>query len=95
MARREGKALVWQLTNERLGSAIREAYEISPLPNPPLELPDFPAIPPSDSETLVRQALGIFTVDRQGFEIRLAEIIEIRLPDYVKRAIDPDEAESR
>ena len=95
MARREGKALVWQLTNERLGSAIREAYEISPLPNSPLELPDFPAIPPSDSESLVRQALGIFTVDRQGFEIRLAEIIEIRLPDYVKRAIDPDEAESR
>ena len=95
MARREGKALVWQRTNERLGSAIREAYEISPLPNPPLELPDFPAIPPSDSETLVRQALGIFTVDRQGFEIRLAEIIEIRLPDYVKRAIDPAEAESR
>lgn len=95
MARREGKALVWQRTNERLGESVRDAYEIAPLPNPPLELPDFPAIPPRDSESLVRQAMGIFSVDRQGFEIRLVEITDLILPDYVKRAIDPEEAESR
>ena len=95
MARREGKALVWQRTNERLGESIRDAYDTAPLPNPPLELPDFPAIPPRDSESLIRQAAGIFTVDRQGFEIRLVEIIDTILPDYVKRAIDPEEAESR
>ena len=46
MARREGSALVWQKTDERLKEAVREAFEIAPLPNPPLELPDFPAISP-------------------------------------------------
>ena len=45
MARREGSALVWQKTDERLKEAVLEAFEIAPLPNPPLELPDFLAIP--------------------------------------------------
>ena len=94
MARREGSALVWQKTDERLKKAVREAFEIAPLPNPPLELPDFPAIPPADSESLIRQAAGIFAIDRQGFNMRLAEVCEIHLPDYVRRSIDSEEAES-
>ena len=94
MARREGSALVWQKTDERLKEAVREAFETAPLPNPPLELPDFPAIPPADSESLVRQAVGIFAIDRQGFNMRLAEVCEIHLPDYVRRSIDSEEAES-
>ncbi|MED5231728.1 MAG: hypothetical protein VYB30_05110 [Candidatus Thermoplasmatota archaeon] len=94
MARREGSALVWQTTDERLKKAVREAFEIAPLPNPPLELPDFPAIPPADSESLVRQAAGIFAIDRQGFNMRLAEVCEIYLPDHVRRSIDSEEAES-
>ena len=79
MARREGSALVWQKTDERLKEAVREAFEIAPLPNPPLELPDFPAISPTDSESLVRQAAGIFAIDRQGFNMRLAEVCELSL----------------
>ncbi len=94
MARREGSALVWQLTDERLKRAVREAFEIAPLPNPPLELPDFPAIPPIDADSLVRQAAGIFAIDRQGFNLRLSEITDEHLPDHAKRAIDPEEAES-
>ena len=94
MARREGSALVWQKTDERLKEAVREAFEIAPLPNPPLELPDFPAISPTDSESLVRQAAGIFAIDRQGFNMRLAEVCEVHLPDHVRRSIDPMEAES-
>ena len=80
MARREGSALVWQKTDERLKEAVFEAFEIAPLPNPPLELPDFPAIPPASSQSLVRQAAGIFAIDRQGFNMRLAEVCEIHLP---------------
>ena len=94
MARREGSALVWQKTDERLKKAVREAFEIAPLPNPPLELPDFPAIPPADSESLIRQAAGIFAIDRQGFNMRLAEVCDVHLPDYVRRSIDSEEAES-
>jgi len=94
MARREGSALVWQKTDERLKLAISEAFETAPLPNPPLELPDFPAIPPENAEALVRQAAGIFAIDRQGFNLRLSEIIDDHLPDHVKRSIDPEDAES-
>ena len=94
MARREGNALVWQKTDERLKEAVREAFDLAPLPNPPLELPDFPAISPTDSESLVRQAAGIFAIDRQGFNMRLAEVCELHLPNHVRRSIDPMEAES-
>jgi hypothetical protein len=95
MARREGSALVWEMADERLKLAVREAFLLAPLPNPPLELPDFPAIPPSDAESLVRQAVGIFTIDRQGFNLRLTEVCDNHIPDHVKRSIDIDEAESR
>tara|TARA_B100000029_G_scaffold73076_3_gene64989 strand:+ start:2989 stop:4323 length:1335 start_codon:yes stop_codon:yes gene_type:complete len=94
MARREGSALVWQMTDERLKQVVREAYEVAPLPNPPLELPDFPAIPPSSAEALVRQAAGIFAIDRQGFNLRLSELVDEHLPDHARRSIDPEEAES-
>ena len=94
MPRREGKALVWQVTDERLKHAVSQAFDIAPLPNPPLELPDFPAIPPTNSESLVRQAAGIFAIDRQGFNMRLAEVCELHLPNHVRQSIDPIEAES-
>ena len=94
MTRREGNALVWQITDEKLKQAVREAFDIAPLPNPPLELPDFPAIPPDNADSLVRQAAGVFAIDRQGFNMRLAEVCEIHIPDHVRRAIDPKEAES-
>ena len=57
MARREGSALVWEMADERLKLAVREAFLLAPLPNPPLELPDFPAIPPSDAESLLGKRL--------------------------------------
>ena len=95
MARREGSALVWEMADERLKLAVREAFLLAPLPNPPLELPDFPAIPPSDAESLVRQAAGIFAIDRQGFNLRLTEVCDDHIPDHVKRSIDIEEAESR
>ena len=94
MPRREGKALVWQVTDERLKHAVSQAFDIAPLPNPPLELPDFPAIPPTNSESLVRQAAGIFAIDRQGFNMKLAEVCELHLPNHVRQSIDPIEAES-
>lgn len=94
MARREGSALVWQMTDERLKQAVREAFEVAPLPNPPLELPDFPAIPPAEADSLVRQAAGIFAIDRQGFNLRLTELLDDHLPDHVNRSIDPEDAES-
>ena len=88
MARREGSALVWQKTDERLKKAVREAFEIAPLPNPPLELPDFPARPPSDVSKIIQQALGISSIDTAGFLFRLEQVIEKDEPDFIKRHID-------
>ena len=93
MARREGSALVWEMADKRLKLAVREAFLLAPLPNPPLELPDFPAIPPSDTESLIRQAAGIFAIDRQGFNLRLTEVCDEHIPDHVKRSIDVDSSQ--
>ncbi|MCH2436250.1 MAG: hypothetical protein MK170_00795, partial [Candidatus Thalassarchaeum sp.] len=95
MASRIGSALVWQRVNEQLVEAVAEAYAAGPLPNPPLELPEFPANPPKDAESLIRQASGIYAIDRNGFEMRLSEIEEKMLPDHVKRAIDSEAAKAR
>ena len=73
--------------------AVLEAFEIAPLPNPPLELPDFLPFPlPLLNHWFGRRK--IFAIDRQGFNMRLAEVCEIHLPDYVRRSIDPTESES-
>ena len=55
-----------------------------------MELPDFPAIQPTSSDSLVQQAVGLYAIDRAGFNQRLSAIVEDALPDYVNRNIDPD-----
>lgn len=90
MSRREASALVWGRCEELLKGYVEASFSTAPLPNPPLELPDFPAIQPTDSDSLVRQASGIYAIDRAGFNQRLSSIVEEGLPDFVKRNIDPD-----
>jgi len=38
----------------------------------------------------VQQAVGLYAIDRAGFNQRLSAIVEDTLPDYVNRNIDPD-----
>ncbi len=90
MSRRESSALVWGRCEELLREYVESSFSTSPLPNPPLELPDFPAIQPTSSDSLVQQAVGLYAIDRAGFNQRLSAIVESTLPDYVNRNIDPD-----
>jgi len=90
MSRREASALVWERGEELLKEYVERSFSIAPLPNPPLELPDFPAIQPTESDSLVQQASGLYAVDRAGFNQRLSSIVEEEEPDFVKRNIDPD-----
>tara|TARA_Y100001970_G_scaffold110084_1_gene137498 strand:+ start:582 stop:1916 length:1335 start_codon:yes stop_codon:yes gene_type:complete len=90
MSRREASALVWESCGELLKGYVEASFSTAPLPNPPLELPDFPAIQPTDSISLIRQASGIYAIDRAGFDQRLSSVVEEVLPDFVKRSIDPD-----
>ena len=95
MSRREASALVWERCEELLRGYVESSFSTSPLPNPPLELPDFPAIQPTSSDSLVQQAVGLYSIDRAGFNQRLSAIVEGVLPDYVDRNIDPDSAREK
>ena len=90
MARREAKALTRESCNNLLIESISFSFDFLPLPNPPLELPDFPARPPAELSKIIQQALGISSVDTAGFLYRLEQVIDKEEPDFVKRHIDPD-----
>ena len=90
MSRREAKALLREHCDKMLRESISLSFEYLPLPNPPLEIPDFPAQSPNDLTTLTQQALGIFSIDTAGFLYRLDIIIENHEPSFIKRHIDPD-----
>tara|TARA_B110000003_G_scaffold179591_1_gene178900 strand:+ start:777 stop:2123 length:1347 start_codon:yes stop_codon:yes gene_type:complete len=88
MAQREAKALVREHCNKILIESITLSFEFLPLPNPPLELPDFPARPPSDKSKIIQQALGLFSIDTAGFLFRLEQVIEKDEPNFIKSHID-------
>ncbi len=89
MSRREAKALLREYCDELLCECISLSFEYLPLPNPPLEIPDFPAQNPDDLALLTQQALGISSIDTAGFLYRLELITEDFEPSYIKRHIDP------
>ena len=90
MSRREAKALLREHCDKMLSESIALSFEYLPIPNPPLEIPDFPARSPDDLTTLTQQALGISSIDTAGFLYRLDTIIENHEPSYIKRHFDPD-----
>jgi hypothetical protein len=82
MTRREAKVLVREYCDELLIESINLSFNFLPLPNPPLELPDFPAKPPSKASEIIQQASGISSIDTSGFLYRLEQIIEKDEPSY-------------
>tara|TARA_Y100000589_G_scaffold175518_2_gene166587 strand:- start:1696 stop:3036 length:1341 start_codon:yes stop_codon:yes gene_type:complete len=95
MSRRQAQALIWESCEHLIREFVESAFLSSPLPNPPLELPDFPAIVPKSSEALVDQSIGIYLIDKAGFNHRLTTIVNERAPDHVKRNIDPESAKQK
>ena len=95
MSRRQAQALIWESCEHLIRRFVDSAFLSSPLPNPPLELPDFPAIVPKSSEALVDQAIGIYLIDKAGFNHRLTTIVNERTPDHIKRNIDPESAKQK
>ncbi len=95
MSRREPEALIWERCEVLIKEFVVSAYGCSTLPNPPLELPDFPAIQPESCQNLVNQTKGLFLIDRAGFKHRLSSVVNDTLPDHVKRNIDPKGAKQK
>ena len=90
MTRREAKVLVREYCDELLIESINLSFNFLPLPNPPLELPDFPAKPPSKASEIIQQASGISSIDTSGFLYRLEQIIEKDEPSFIKRHIEKE-----
>ena len=90
MSRREARTLIWEGSEALIRELIEASFQAATLPHPPLELPDFPAIQPETSEKLADQAVGIFLNDKAGFNHRLSSIVDDKIPDYVRRNIDPE-----
>ena len=90
MSRREARTLIWEGCEALIRELIVASFQAATLPHPPLELPDFPAIQPETSEKLADQAVGIFLNDKAGFNHRLSSIVDDKIPDYVRRNIDPE-----
>ena len=90
MPKRETKALLRQSCDNLMKECISLSFDFLPLPNPPLEIPDFPARPPNRLSSLIQQALGISSIDNAGFLYRLNIICDLYEPSYIKRHIDPE-----
>ena len=90
MPKRETKALLRQSCDNLMKECISLSFDFLPLPNPPLEVPDFPARPPNSLSSLTQQALGISSIDSAGFLYRLNIICDLYEPSYIKRHIDPE-----
>ena len=90
MSRREARTLIWEGCEALIRELTETSFQAATLPHPPLELPDFPAIQPETSEKLADQAVGIFLNDKAGFNHRLSSIVDDKIPDYIRRNIDPE-----
>jgi len=90
MSRREARTLIWEGCEALIRELTVASFQAATLPHPPLELPDFPAIQPETSEKLADQAVGIFLNDKAGFNHRLSSIVDDKIPDYIRRNIDPE-----
>ena len=62
---------ILERTTSDLVSALERSVTSWPLPHPPRQDPDFPALPPGSPEQFVKQGMGLFQADRGAFERNL------------------------
>ena len=54
MVRRDAEPLIWENCSKILERYVKDSYNQGPLPQPPLESPDFPSSPPNALNTCLR-----------------------------------------
>ena len=52
MVRRDAEPLIWENCTILLEKYVKNSFNQGKLPNPPLELPDFPAQPPKSIDII-------------------------------------------
>ncbi len=66
-----------------------------PLPPPPLQDSDLPPIEPDSVDEVKERALGLFTVDKAGFERHLSNARESIIPHRLGLTVDPEKEGER
>jgi len=77
MHRRDSRPIIFEIVGNLIDEAIQAAWSCITIHDPIHELPDFPALRPTNSTKLTQQAAGLHAADRRGFDLRLEDVIEI------------------
>ena len=82
---------IFELVAKNLVEALERGTVKWPLPHPPLEDSDFPAIHPVSPHDLLDKGLGILNLDRGMFERHLNNVVERLVPYRMNLTDDPFE----
>ncbi len=77
MHRRDSRPLIFEIVGNQIHEAIEAAWSSVTIHDPIHELPDFPALRPTNPSKLTQQAAGLHAANRKGFDIRLENVIEM------------------
>ena len=77
MHRRDSRPIIFEIVGNLIKEAIEAAWLSITIHDPIHELPDFPALRPTNPTKLIQQAAGLHAADRRGFDLRLEDAIEI------------------
>ncbi|MED5487393.1 MAG: hypothetical protein VYB40_06855 [Candidatus Thermoplasmatota archaeon] len=87
-------ALLWQTSHDLLTELVQTGVSHAPFPPPPHLFEGIPVIEPSP-ETIAQQAITVDALDKAGFKRIIVTHLELKRPDYVRRAIDEERALNR
>ncbi len=90
-AKKRVSETIMERTTADLVSALERSITSWPLPDPPRQDPDFPALPPGNPEQFIKQGLGLFQVDRGAFDRNLISSVELIVPYRMGLSEDPFE----
>jgi hypothetical protein len=90
-ARTELVESIFELVAKKLIEALEYGTTKWPLPGPPVQDPDFPALHPASPHDLFSLGLGILNLDRGMFERHLINVVERLVPYRMNLTDDPFE----
>lgn len=95
----KSKSAISATAFERVATGLVEALERGteawPLPTPPVQDPDFPAVQPISPHELFEAGLGLLNIDRGMFEHHLNTVVDTIVPYRMNLTDDPFEVHGR
>ena len=95
----KSKTAISSIAFERVATGLVEALERGteawPLPAPPVQDPDFPAVAPISPQDLFEAGLGLLNIDRGMFDRHLSTVVDTIVPYRMNLTDDPFEVHER